>query len=506
MTEPTERDEFARRDRQMKSLLGFIAALGAIGLYYLLQEFMPGPAGAPRFSDRGIGYYKEGKYHDAKDAFNRAIQLDSEYYPAYFGRALVHRRQNEINDALDDYATVIRLKPDYADAFYNRGLIYRDLGEPEKALGDFDAYVRLKPAEADGYARRVDVLHALGDFPRALADQDALVRLNDKSVPPYLARSALKRDSGDLDGALRDVEAAVALAPTDTEAIFQRGLLRRAMGDTAAAIADFDRAIELKAAAVPQGSTLPPNDMRFRLARGEALRDGGQTDAAKAEFDAAVQRVPTSATAHQQRGLLALFVLGDATAAAEDLEAAVREGVRHQEADKIMNYGIRAIEQRYHATTTQVDERPFVDQDVPYYPAIYWFVLWRQVVRAQAATAEAPAKINAEEFGYVDWGKVDIASVPARTPARRRVAWPLPIWLMLIGKTTPDLVHRAAENAPGAYERRLRLCEADFYTAEFDLAKGAGDEARRLLQSAVEGCPIGAPEATFAKAALQRLN
>jgi len=33
--------------------------------------------------------------------------------------------------------------------------------------------------------------------------------------------------------------------------------------------------------------------------------------------------------------------------------------------------------------------------------------------------------------------------------------------------------------APGAYERRLRVCEADFYTAELDIAKGARDDARR---------------------------
>ncbi len=506
MTFSSEQEDAARRKRQLNALTGFTVALGAIGLYYLLQEVMPGPFGAPRFSDRAIDLYNERKYEDAERLFDRAISLDSEYYPAYFGRALVHRRQDEINDAIVDYTTVIRLKPDYADAFYNRGLIYRDLGEPEKALGDFDAYVRLKPAEADGYERRVDLFRALGDLPRALADQDALVRLNDKSLPPYLARSALKRDFGDLDGALRDVDAAVALAPADTETIFQRGLLRRQMGDMAAAIADFDKGIELKAAAAPQGSTLPRDDMRFRLARGETLRDAGQTDAAKAEFEAAVQRVPTSATARQQRGLLELFVLGDAAAAAEDLDAAVREGRRHREAARILNYGIRAIEQKYHATPTPIDDRPFVDQDVPYYPAIYWYVLWRHIARIHAAPADAPVKTDASELNVDGWQNVDVAGVPVRTPLRRRLSWPLPIWLLFVGKATPDAVHRAAENAPGAYERRLRICEADFYTAEFDLAKGAPDDARRLLQSAIDGCPRGAPEATFAKAELRRLN
>jgi tetratricopeptide (TPR) repeat protein len=504
MTTSSEQDEIARRDRQLKGLLGLVAALGALGLYYLLQEFMPGPAGAPRFSDRAIGYYNEGKYHDAMTAFDRAIALDSEYYPAYFGRALVHRRQNEIDDALADYATVIRLKPDYADAFYNRGLIYRDLGEPDKALADFDRYVRLKPAEADGYVRRVEIFRGLGDFPRALADQDALVRLDDKSVPPYVTRSALKRDFGDLDGALRDLAAAIALAPTDAEAVFQRGLLRRQMGDTAAALADFDQAISLKTS--QQQPQLPPSIMRFRLARGETLRDSGQVDAAAAEFEAALKTNATSATALQQRGLLALFVRGDAAAAAGDLDAAVREGVNHRDYNRLLNYGIRAVEQQYHLTPTPTDDRAMLDVDVPFYPTIYWLVIWRHIARIHAAPANAPVRADAPELGSDGWENADVAGVPVRTPLRRRATWPLPVWLMFVGKTTPDVVRSVAEATPGVYERRLRLCEVDFYAAEFDLAKGTRDDARRLLQAAIDGCPTGAAEATFAKAELRRLN
>jgi tetratricopeptide (TPR) repeat protein len=277
------------------------------------------------------------------------------------------------------------------------------------------------------------------------------------------------------------------------------------MGDAAAAIADFEQAIALKTAQ-QQSSGLPPNVMRFRLARGEALRDTGQIDAAKAEFETAVGGAATSATAHQQRGLLALFVLGDAAAAAEDLDAAVREGIRHRDANRLMDYGIRSIEQKYHLTPTRTDDGPTLDTDVPFYPTIYWLVIWRQIARTHATPPDAPVKADAPELGINRWENMDIAGVPVRTPLRRRLSWPLPIWLMFIGKATPDEVRRAAENVPGAYERRLRVCEADFYTAEYDLAKGARDEARRLLQSAVDGCPAAAPEATFAKAELKRVT
>lgn len=505
-TRTSVQDADARFDKGLKKVLTVLAALGAIGVYYLLQEYAPGPAGAPRFYNRAIDAYNDRKNDEAKRWFDRAIEVDSEYHPAYFGRALLHRRLNEVDAAIADYTTVIRLKPDHADAFYNRGLIYGDLGQPEKALADFDAYVRLKPAAPDGYMRRVEIFRGVGDLTRALADQDALVRMSDKYLPYYFARSALERDFGDLAGAMHDVETAVSIAPNDPEALFQRGLLRRQTGDVAGAIADFEQAIAIKAAE-PQPSGVLPDDMRFRLARGEALRDSGQVDAAKAEFEAAIKRQTSSATAFQQRGLLELFLLGDATAAAADLDAAVRNGIQYRDMMRFTNYGIRAVERQLGAPpTTPVDDPPVIDRDVPFYPTIYWLVIWRQLARMHAASPDAPVSSSVPELSANRWQNVDITGVPVRTPLRRRLSWPLPIWLMFIGKATPEVVRRAAGTAPGAYERRLRLCEADFYAAELDLAKGTGDEAHKLLQAAVDGCPTAAPEATFAKAELQRLH
>ncbi len=490
-------------DKWVKKALAVFAALGALGVYYLLQEYAPGPSGAPRFYDRAIEAYDKRMNDEAKRWFDRAIEVDAQYYPAYFGRALLERRLDDTDAAIADYTTVLRLKPDHADAFYNRGLIYEDLGEPEKALADFDAYVRLKPAAADGYKLRAEIYRGLGDLPRALAEQDALVRMSDKHLPHYFARSELKRDFGDLAGAMRDVETAVSIAPKDPEALFRRGLLRRQTGDAAGAIADFEQAIAIKAAE-PQPTGILPDDMRFRLARGQALRDSGQIEAAKAEFEAAIKRKASSATAFEQRGLLELFVLGDAAAAAEDLDTAVRNGIKYRDMMEFSNYSIRAVEQRFGAITTPLDTRPVLDSDVPFYPEIYWLLIWRQLARMHAAPPDAPVNASAPEISADRWQNADIAGVPVRTPLRRRLSWPLPIWLMFIGKATPDLVHRAAETAPGGYERRLRVCQADFYAAELDLAKGGRDAGRTLLQAALDGCPTAAPEAAFAKAELQR--
>jgi lipoprotein NlpI len=90
---------------------------------------------------------------------------------------------------------------------------------------------------------------------------------------------------------------------------------------------------------------------------------------------------------------------------------------------------------------------------------------------------------------------------------RRALApWPGAIFALYLGKSTPEAVRAAAERETDPALRAKRTCDADFYLGEYQLEKGAADEARRLFQSAADGCPASAREAAFARFELNRLG
>jgi tetratricopeptide (TPR) repeat protein len=478
-------------DRRNVSIAGTVAALALMGLIYLLNEIAPGAGGAPRFYERGVGYYKEMKYKDAKAAFSRAIALDSSLYQAYFARALVELHDGETDAAIADYAAVLRLEPDLTDALYNRGLIYDSLGDTARALADFDAVVKLKPGDPDAYLRRAAIYRRQGDFPRAIAERDALVRLDDKYLPYYLDRADLRREAGDLDGAIADVGAALAISADYADAYRQRALLRRQKGDTDAAMADLAQAIKLK-----------PEDLRPYLVRGEILRDTGQTAAAKAEFDAAVSRNPKDATGWLQRGAFELFWLGDAAAAAGDLDTAFRSGVEYHDYQGLFAYGIKIP--KLNIDIPPPNEPPGIAPDVPFIPSIYRAVVWRHIARVRAGQDDAAELAEAKSQLEIDVWTGRNPVVLALTDWRQRIAWPGQIAALFVGDATPETVRSAAEAAPSPTELALRRCEADFYLAEHDLLNGKTDDARTLLRSAATGCPAWAPTAAFARSELQR--
>jgi tetratricopeptide (TPR) repeat protein len=480
-------------DRRDVSIAGTLAALALLGLIYLLNEIAPGAPGAPRFYDRGVSYYKDYKYTEAKEAFSRAIALDSTMYQAYFARAVVEQHGGDTDAAIADYTAVIRLKPDLTDAFYNRALVYDSLGDTARALADFDAIVRLKPSDPDAYLRRIAIYRRLGDFDRALADRDALVRLDDKYLPYYVDRALLRRETGDLDGAIADIDAALQVSSDYADAYRQRALLRHQKNDTDGAMADLAQAIRLK-----------PDDPRPYLARGEILRDTGQTDAAKAEFDAAIGRNPKDATGWLQRGALQLFWRGDAAAAAADLDTAVRTGVEYYGYQRLFAYGIRVP--KLNIDIPPPSEPPGFALNVPFVPSIYHAVVWRHIARVRAGQDDAAELAEAKSRLEFDIWTGRNPVVVALVDWRQRIAWPGQIAALFVGDATPDAVRSAAEAAPSAYDLALRRCEADFYVAEYRLLKGETEEARKLLQSAVAGCPAWAATAALAKSELARLG
>lgn len=83
--------------------------------------------------------------------------------------------------------------------------------------------------------------------------------------------------------------------------------------------------------------------------------------------------------------------------------------------------------------------------------------------------------------------------------------WPGPVVKYLMGEGTPESVNAAAQQGDPARVVE-RVCDADFYVAEQNLAHGDANAAKPLLQRAAGQCPFASFERMGATAELKRLN
>jgi len=86
-----------------------------------------------------------GKFAEAEEAFDKAIQYDKNNYEAYYLRGCAKINEKKYKDAIADLEKAIELKLDYADAYFNIGRAYFLLHDEEKAC----EYYKL----ADHYGR-----------------------------------------------------------------------------------------------------------------------------------------------------------------------------------------------------------------------------------------------------------------------------------------------------------------------------------------------------------------
>ena len=116
----------------------------------------------------GIALQGQGKPQEAIQAFNKAIQLKSDYAEAYYNRGNALKDLGQLKQAIENYDESIRVKPNFAEAYCNRGNALKDLGQLKQAIENYDESIRVKPNFAEAYCNRGNVLNELGNLNKAI--------------------------------------------------------------------------------------------------------------------------------------------------------------------------------------------------------------------------------------------------------------------------------------------------------------------------------------------------
>ncbi|NMF99880.1 tetratricopeptide repeat protein [Aromatoleum toluolicum] len=91
-------------------------------------------ADAPYFTLLGAAHGRLGRFDQAIDAFDRALQIDPALGGARLNRGFAHLRSGNPREALSDFDAVIAQSPDIARAHYGRAEALTQLGRHREAL------------------------------------------------------------------------------------------------------------------------------------------------------------------------------------------------------------------------------------------------------------------------------------------------------------------------------------------------------------------------------------
>ena len=195
---------------------------------------------------RGNMYLEKGDTIQAMTDFNKAVEVDKYYAPAYACRGILYLQDENYTAALDDLNEAVRLEPRQTGYYINRGLVKYHLNDLRGAMGDYDHVVN---AETNNLVARFNrgLLRAqVGDLNRAIEDFDRVVFLEPDNFMAIFNRALLRDEVGDLDGAIGDIDTVLEEYPNFVPGYYERARLKRKAGDAKGADTDYWYAYDLE--------------------------------------------------------------------------------------------------------------------------------------------------------------------------------------------------------------------------------------------------------------------
>ncbi len=88
---------------------------------------------------------KKGEIDEALTAFQRTLDMDAAFAPAYARLSAIALQENDLETAVEYLQHALEIRPNFAAGHYQLGSIYHKQGEIEKAIESFENALNLEP-------------------------------------------------------------------------------------------------------------------------------------------------------------------------------------------------------------------------------------------------------------------------------------------------------------------------------------------------------------------------
>ncbi|MCK4536941.1 MAG: tetratricopeptide repeat protein [Desulfuromonadales bacterium] len=127
------------------------------------------PANRNAWVALGNEYFDNNQFVDAIDAYDKALELQSDDPNVLVDQGVMFRRLGWFDRALQNFIKASELAPDHVSSFYNLGVVYRhDLQDFPRAIDAWTKFLNLNPGgpAAEQVRQEVEFMKAHPPIPK----------------------------------------------------------------------------------------------------------------------------------------------------------------------------------------------------------------------------------------------------------------------------------------------------------------------------------------------------
>lgn len=106
----------------------------------------------------GVAYYYKDMPNEAQKYYEKAIEVENTFVPAYIGLALSLNKDKKSDEAIKNLQKAIAIDPFSAEAHYNLAQIYEDQGMSQDATTHYEYAIKLDPRNQARYQKKLNEL------------------------------------------------------------------------------------------------------------------------------------------------------------------------------------------------------------------------------------------------------------------------------------------------------------------------------------------------------------
>ena len=137
-------------------------------------------------------------YEEAIEAFDKALEIKSDYIAALYNKGNVLDHIGNVDAAVETYDHIIRLKPDAYEAWNNKGLALAKIPDRRnEALEAYDKAIAINPKYYEAWINKGNCFVRIRKYQRPLMRMIRPLRYNLQNMLPGLIRGLPLQISAD---------------------------------------------------------------------------------------------------------------------------------------------------------------------------------------------------------------------------------------------------------------------------------------------------------------------